>query len=113
MIWVVQLAFMGMLILDFSDPLYEPMRNLMFSNGFSIQLTNVQTNMPKRISSLGYFNSLINNFNLMIGLELAIAIVSVSLFIASKVVKDDALKTKLLSYSKLSIGEFMITAVLL
>jgi hypothetical protein len=66
MIWVIQLAFIGLIILDFTDPLYMPMRKLAFSNGYSLKFSDTQTLIPNRVKSLGYYNSLINNFNIMI-----------------------------------------------
>lgn len=104
MIWIVQLSFIGLIILDYTDPLYNPMRKLIFSNGYNMKFTHIQTNIPNRIQSLGYYNSLINNFNLMIGLEVIIMIASLIFFVLSKFSKDDAQKTKYLSYSKLALG---------
>lgn len=111
-LWVVQLGFAGLILLDFSDPLYGPMRKLNFIQGYSLKFSDIRTGLPYRIQSLGYFNSLINNFNVMVVLEVIIGLIALSLFIASKFVKDDALKTKLNSYSKRVIGEIMLTAAL-
>lgn len=46
------------------------------------------------------------------GLDVLVAIISFSLFISSKIVKDEALKTKLLGYSKIAIGEYLLMVIL-
>lgn len=45
----------------------------------------------------------------MIGLEILIELVCLGLWISNKVAKDDALKMKLISSSKLTLEEIMMT----
>ena len=56
MMGIVQLGYIGLLLISLTDPLYEPMSRLMFTNGYNLKIDNAApTNLPMRLSSISYY----------------------------------------------------------
>lgn len=81
MIGVMQISYIGLFILNHSDPLIHSLNLLEFTYGMNSIITTTQQNAPNRIYSTGYTSSLISNLNLMMLIVLIPPLVSLIFYI--------------------------------
>ena len=98
MIGVVQVAFLGLMIIDYLQPLVAPMTKMFPINGLNTAFLNSSANnLPNRASALQYGASFAYNFNFSLILLYLPPIVSLAVFISSLIRKDIEDKLKKIS----------------
>ena len=119
MIGVVQVAFIGLAIVNYLPPLLAPLAKIGYINGVNIPISSdpsdpsASTSLPFRISSLEYGASMVSSLNCTVALLLLPFLVSLALYIAAKFTKNDEKKQqKLLNWSQTSLCEWGLTSVM-
>jgi cysteine-rich repeat protein len=91
MVGVVQIAFIGLCMIDYLQPLISPMTKMFPINFVNSALQGTATNnsaLPDRVAVLQYGVDLLYSFNYSLLLLLLPGMVSLALYIASKIRKD-------------------------
>jgi hypothetical protein len=65
MVAVMQISYIGLFIVNFSDPLINSLNLLEYTNGVNDLISTTQNKVPNRIYSTGYTSSTISNLNIM------------------------------------------------
>ena len=102
MIGIVQISYLGLFLLDVTDPLVTPLDFLKYSNGFNNILPNPAADTPKRIQNTGYYVFVLDNINIMLVFVLIPMILGTWFLIMSRMSKRPLVKT--ISYYKLCLG---------
>lgn len=110
MMGIVQAAFLGLFMLNYNDPMIESLEFLKYSNGFNDLISNPSSNIPSRISLLGYSELVTNNLNVA-ALVILLPLLSGLIFLIISQVKRRG-KLTMLSYFKLCMGEWTFFFVL-
>lgn len=122
MIGVLQVAFVGLIVVDYLQPLLATMTKVGFVNGvnslFADQRQALLVNgdltansAPKSAIALSYDAQMIYSLNYSILLLLLPPIIALILFIASKICKTKEKKEKLAEYSWIALCDFGLSAV--
>lgn len=112
MVGVVQIAFLGLMVIDNLQPLIAPMTKIFTINGINTAFADSTLNktLPYRASSLHYGASFTYNLNYSLVLLLLPLLVALFVFISSKIRRDIEDKLKRISMDILC--EYGFTAVL-
>lgn len=88
MMGVVQISYIGLMIINYLHPVLAPFSKISFVNGFNNLFTSSSTNsIPNRITALNYQGELAYNLNCTTALLLLPPIIALILFITSKIYK--------------------------
>lgn len=92
MMGVIQVSYIGLMIINYVNPILAPLTKIVFVNGFNSMFSSpsVGSSIPNRITSLSYQGELAYNLNYTTALLLLPFIVSLILFIASKISKQNS-----------------------
>lgn len=117
MIGVMQVAFLGLMIVTNLPPLIAPLNILVRSTGYNEAFSNstqLQSgSVPYRISSVSLRAPMIYSLNYTLILLILPFVVALCLFIASKIKKgNQAQQEKLVRWSMIALNEWGFTAVL-
>lgn len=117
MLGVVQVAFIGLAIVNNLPPLLAPLAKMGYVNGVNSALSgsdsSASTSLPVRESSLDYGASMVYSLNYTVALLLLPLLVSLALYIAAKCTKNDESKQqKLMGWSQTSLCEWGLTSVM-
>lgn len=107
MLGPLQISYFGLFIVNNSDPLIEPLNNLIFSNGYNIRLPTPQSTLPNRIFSTGFTSSVITNLNIMLSLQILAPLLACLCYYIHK--KSTSMRIKMERYWKLMLGELSLT----
>lgn len=121
MIGVLQVAFLGLISLQYMQPLFAALTNVAFVNGvntlYSSQRQTLLVNgdlssgVPKNAVALQYDAQMAYSLNYSIALLLLPSFVGLVLFVASKIVKDNKKKGQLTQWSWTALCDFGLSAV--
>ena len=81
MIAVIQIAYIGLFIISYTDPIIFSLNKLSFSHGFNNVVSTTQQKLSSQIFITGYTSSTISNLNLMMLLFLISPIFSLTFFV--------------------------------
>jgi hypothetical protein len=114
MIGVVQVAYIGLMIINYLQPMMSTLAKIGFVNGINTLFQNstdvTSGQLPHRVTSLQYEAEMAYNMNYTTILLLLPPLVSLILFILSKIIKSKA--GQLSRYSMLALCEYGLTAVM-
>ncbi len=86
---VLQMAFIGLIMVDHLPPLLAPLTRIFPVNGYNTLFSNTATkDIPYRISSLNYQAEMVSSLNYTVLLLVAPLIASLVMFVLSKVIKS-------------------------
>ena len=115
MMGVAQVAFFGLMIINYWEPILSSMSYMRYVNGFNAQMKegdNLAMQTPARLSGLQMDAPMLYNFNYVLAFMILPLFVSLVLFIASKVTKIYSRQEKLLRLSKIALCEYGLTAAI-
>ena len=103
MMGIVQVSFLGLMMLNYHDPIVSSLSFLKYSNGFNdiLPLENI---LPNRIYLLGYSYFVIDNLNIPALIMIIPFFVGLIILIISQIKRRG--KLTLVSYFKLCVGEW-------
>ena len=110
MMATMQVAYLGLFILNNSDPLMDSLYTLKYMNGFNIVLNKLQQKEPNRIFAVGSAGTVFNNLNVMLLVILIPCILSLVFYIIH--LKSTKWRIKMEKLWKQMIGEGILTALL-
>lgn len=102
MMGVLQLSYLGLLVLNYSDPLIQPLYLFKYFNGYNFYVPKSQTIIPTNVYESGLNTSIIGNFNFMFGIALLPLFVSLILLIVAK--RFVNISFKIMSWHRLVLG---------
>jgi hypothetical protein len=108
---VIQIAFIGLLIVNYVQPVLAPLTQLIFINGPNDLFKGVKTDqLPDRISSLQYQSEFAVSLNYGLAILCIPLVAALILFIASKAIKKHDIKLQ--KYSWIALCGFGFTAAM-
>lgn len=110
---VIQTAFIGLMIVNYVQPVLAPLTQLVFINGPNnfFKQGSVQVDpLPNRVSNLQYESELAYSLNYSLAIVLIPLFIGLVLFLASKAVKTQEAKFK--KFSLIAACEFGFTAAM-
>jgi cysteine-rich repeat protein len=114
MIGVVQVAFIGLMVVDYLQPVLAPLSQIGFVNGintmFEANKTQVSGGLPNRITALQYEPAMAYTLNYTLILVLLPLVVALVLRLAAALVKSKSQKLK--DYSMTALCEYGFTATM-
>lgn len=110
MIGIVQIAYIGLFIVNHSDPLINSLNNLEMANGINNLIDTTQQNTPNRIFSTGYTSSALSNLNIMLFVLILPPIASILFYVIHR--KSTKYRFAMSKAWKLAIGEWYLSAFL-
>lgn len=114
-IGVVQVTFLGLMLLDMMHPLLASLTGLSISNGINSAYTQNRTqfvgnSLPARYQPLGFGGDFAYSWNYMLGLLLLPFVVALVLFVASRIAKSRS--EQLVRYAWITLCEHGFSTVL-
>lgn len=113
MMGVIQIAFIGLAVVNQLPPLMAPYPSMSYVNGVNSANQKSSSGMPYRVSSLTYGASLAESFNYSTVLLLLPLLISLVLFIVARFNRNDPVKKKNYgTWSKTILCDWGLTAVM-
>lgn len=114
MLGVAQVAFYGLMIIDFWEPVLASLSNLVYVNGFNVKMKEGKSDAmetPRRLSGLQIDSPMLSNYNYVLALMILPFFLSLVFFIGSKITKLFSRQQRLFELSKIALCEYGFTAV--
>ena len=110
MLATIQIAYFGLFIVNQSDPLIEPLRILVYSNGYNRVLSVSQQHSPDRVYAAGFMPVILGNLNLML---LILVLPPLAAFIFYRIhLRNTRWRIRMSKVWRRILGEYWITAML-
>lgn len=122
MIGVVQVAFVGLIVLDYMQPLLAPLARIGFVNGVNSLFADQKQSLyadgtlavggvPRNVAALSYDSQMAYSLNYSVALLLLPPLVALALLAGSRIAKDEERRGKLRRWAWTALCDFGLSAV--